>query len=153
MRHLLLAAVLLGSACAGAAPIVRVDERACEGLTARETEAATRSAVVARRVVACARARGELGVLAEALRRSPAGAGRDHALGLALAAGTSEGWLQAERHLRAAFTAQPEVAAHGLRLGLFLLEAERWQDAVAPLEAATAADPADPGARVALAAA
>lgn len=153
MRSLPFAIALLASACAGAVPIVRVDGRACEGVSSAEMRAAIGDPVRARRTVACARGRGELRGMIADLRRQPAGAGRDHVLGLALAAGPSSGWAEAERRLAAAHRAAPEVAAYGLRLGLWLLEDERWAEAVAPLEAAVAAEPDDPGARVALSAA
>jgi tetratricopeptide (TPR) repeat protein len=153
MRSIPFAIALLASACAGATPIVRVDARPCQVPSSSATRAAITDPVQARHAVACARARGELRALIADLRRGPSGAGRDHALGLALAAGPSPGWAEAERRLAAAHRADPEVAAYGLRLGLFFLEDERWTDAVAPLEAAVAGAPDDPGTRVALAAA
>lgn len=141
---------MLGTACGGAAPALRVDGQTCAPVDPHLAAVAIARTDSARRAVACARQRGEVGELVRELRRAPASPGRDHVLGLALAAGPSSGWPEAERRLRAAWTARPDIADHGLRLGLFLLEDERWQDAALPLEAAVAADPESAGARVAL---
>ena len=151
-RVVILAALCLAvSGCGGGARVVRAGGARCEQLSRESTRAAVKSARRARLVVACARARGELRSLERALRAQPATAGRDHVLGLVLATGPSPGWAEAQRLLQTAFAARPEVPEHGLRLGLFLLETERWRDGVAPLEAAVEADPANTGARVALA--
>lgn len=153
MRSVPFAIALFASACAGATPIVRVGGHPCEARSPETARAALTDPGQARRIVACARARGELSALIADLRRGPAGAARDFALGLALAAGPSTGWAEAGRRLAAAHRARPEVAEYGLRLGIFFLEDERWADAVAPLQVAVARAPDDPGARVALAAA